>query len=157
MGARGAIAFKQTVNLRDHIAGDQVPAPRRVFAIGPVVDEAQHRAEAARGRRQLADRRYQIVRRADDGRGVVGESGLVHRLVGGGEGRGAWAHQGAHGIFVVPMHQALARLGAGLLPGLGDVPGHQDPPVLAINHLARLGRRLLGEAPLGGQGREPRV
>ena len=155
--ARGAISFEQPVDLRDHIARDQVPAFQRVVAIGPVMCEAKHGAEPARRGMQLADRGDQIVGRADHRRRAVDEGGLVHRMVGRGELLRARPHQRADGIFVVPLHQPGARLGARLFARLGDVPAHQHAPIVAADALTRLLRGLLGKAPLRRQRGEPRV
>jgi hypothetical protein len=69
--ARGAIALEQAVDLRDHVARDEVPALERVLAVGPVVGEADHRAKPAAELLQLADRGDQVVWRADDRGGAV--------------------------------------------------------------------------------------
>ena len=82
---------------------------------------------------------------------------MLQGLLGADEGHGTGTHQGADLVLVVPVHQALGRLGPGFLAGLGDVPGHEHPPVLPVDRLARLGGGLFGEAPLGGQGRQARL
>lgn len=63
--ARLAIVVEHAVQLRHDVARDHVPAPERVLAIGPVVDEVDQRAEAA-GELLLARLLHQVVGRADD-------------------------------------------------------------------------------------------
>jgi hypothetical protein len=53
------------VQFRDHVPGDELPRSQRRLAVGPVVGEAQHDPEAAGDLLEVADRRHEVVRRAD--------------------------------------------------------------------------------------------
>ena len=126
------------------------PGTMRPFQHGEVyvTDDG---AEAAGKRVEIAQAGDQIVRRTDHRGGAVGEGRLVDGLVGILEGFDAGPHQGADVIFIVPAEEAVLGLGAGFLAAFGDVPGDDDAPVLAVDGVPVLGRRVFGEAPLRRQ------
>ena len=113
------------------------------------MDEADDRAEPAGNGEDGFDPLHEIVRRADGSDGAGSEGGLVHGLIGGGEGPRAGPLQGPGDVVVMMPEQAIAGLGAGSVAGFGDMPAQQHAPVLAINRLAVLGGGGLCEAPLG--------
>ena len=55
-------------------------------------------------------------------------------------------------VVVVPVLQSVDGFGPGLFTGGGEVPGHENAPVVAAHGLVVQRRRLLGKAPLGGKG-----
>ena len=152
---RVEVVVEQSVDLRDHVPGDQVPAPARVLAVRPVVDEADDAPEAASQLHHVVDLRDQVVRGANDRGTLVRECDIVHRLVRRFVDRALACGEGADSVLVVVSHQAVARLLSGLLASLSDVPVHHDAPVLAIDLIAVLGRRFLCEAPLGRERAHP--
>ena len=137
------------VDLRHHVARYHVPAAPGVFRVGPIVDEADDGAETAGKLEDCFDPRHEIVRSADGSSGAGSKGGLVHGLIGGGEGPRAGPLQCRGDIFVMMPQQAIASLGPGLVAGFGDMPAQQHAPVCAINGLAVLGGSGLREAPLG--------
>ena len=65
---RRLLVARVAVDLRHDVAREQLPRAERRLAVRPVVREAEHDAEAAGDLLQVADRRHQLVGRADDGR-----------------------------------------------------------------------------------------
>jgi len=91
---------------------------------------------------------------SDRRRGLVGERGLLHRLVGIAERLRAGPLQCADDVLVVMAQQALAGFGTCLFAGLGDMPAQENAPVLPVDRLAVLGGGGCGKAPLRRQGVE---
>ncbi len=73
--------FEVAVDLRHDVARHHVPAAERILRVGPVVHEANDRAEAAAHLQHRLDLCDEVVRRADGGGGAVREGRLVDRLV----------------------------------------------------------------------------
>ena len=104
---------------------------------------------------QLTNLRDQVVRCADHRTSAVGEGHFIDPLIRICEGFHPHLHQGACRIFIPPAEQSIPCLFAGLFPGFGDMPEHDDAPVTAVYYIAVLLSSILSEAPLRGQGLQP--
>ena len=135
------------------VAGHQLIAVQHLLPRRPVYGLDQESAEAAALLAQLLDGFDTVVWSANNPASVIGHvvDYFVQRAI---ENRLA----AVGSLTVIPQVAAGADAGivAGFFPGLGQMAGQHQPPVLAVHGLAMLGGGLFGYVPqslqVGGAG-----
>ena len=115
------------LELGHDVAGDEFVAVADLLAVGPLGGHDEQAAEAAAGLVQPMDGGDQVVGRAHAPGAAVDHG--VDELV----GRTVEGLLKAHGVFEVVALEASgtdAGLLDGFLAGLGDMNGHDQPPLL---------------------------
>ena len=141
---RSLYAGQCPLELRHHIAGQQLVGTMQLVPRRPVLHPHQHPAEAAGQLLQLVDTLDAVVGRAHNPLLVVGHK--VHDLV--ARHIRHFVAQGVAKVFGDDAGGAFANVRHRLLLALRQVDAHGEAPFRALHRLPVFGGRFLGDGPL---------